>query len=84
MEGIDLRIGIHESEIVYENGDILGDGVNVASRLEELAEKGSINISEAVYKNVKNKSGITSEFLEEKYLRNLEYICFFRCIWHFR
>ena len=72
IEGIDLRIGIHESEVVYERGDILGDGVNVAARLEELAEKGSINISEAVYKNVRNKSGITSEFLEEKYLKNLD------------
>ena len=67
-----LRIGIHEGEVVFEGGDVLGDGVNVASRLEELAEEGSINISGAVYKDIKNKSGIEVEFVEEKHLKNVE------------
>ena len=71
-EGIGLRIGIHEGEVVFEGGDVLGDGVNVASRLEELAEEGAINISGAVYKDIKNKAGITTEFIEEKELKNVE------------
>jgi len=70
--GIGLRIGIHEGEVVFEGGDVLGDGVNVASRLEELAEEGCINISGAVYKDIKNKAGITAEFIEEKTLKNVE------------
>jgi len=72
LENILLRIGIHEGEVVFEGGDVLGDGVNVASRLEELAEEGCINISGAVYKDIKNKAGITAEFIEEKTLKNVE------------
>ena len=71
-EGISLRIGIHEGEVVFEDGDVLGDGVNVASRLEELAEEGSIYVSGSVYKDIKNKSGITAAFIEEKELKNVE------------
>jgi TolB-like protein/Tfp pilus assembly protein PilF len=71
-EGIGLRIGIHEGEVVFEGGDVLGDGVNVASRLEEMAEEGAINISGAVYKDIKNKSGISAEFIEAKILKNVE------------
>ena len=71
-EEIGLRIGIHEGEVVFEKGDVLGNGVNVASRLEELSEEGSVCISEAVYRDIKNKAGITAEFIEEKRLRNVE------------
>jgi TolB-like protein len=71
-ESISLRIGIHEGEVVFEGSDVFGDGVNVASRLEEVAAEGSINVSGSVYKDIKNKSGITTEFLEEKVLKNVE------------
>ena len=71
-EGINLRIGIHTGEVVFEGGDVLGDGVNVASRLEEMAEEGCINISGAVYKDIKNKAGLKADFIEEKTLKNVE------------
>jgi TolB-like protein/Tfp pilus assembly protein PilF len=71
-ENIKLRIGIHEGEMIFTGDDVLGDGVNVASRLEELAEEGCINISWAVYKDIKNKTGISAEFVEEKTLKNVE------------
>jgi TolB-like protein/class 3 adenylate cyclase len=71
-EGIGLRIGIHEGEVVFEGGDVLGDGVNVASRLEEIADDGCINISGAVFKDIKNKAGISTEFIEEKTLKNID------------
>lgn len=71
-EGIALRIGIHEGEVLFEGGDVLGDGVNVASRLEELAGEGSVYVSGAVYKDIKNKAGITAEFIEEYTLKNVE------------
>jgi len=71
-ENIELRIGIHTGEVVFEGNDVLGDGVNVASRLEELAEKGCIYISGSVYKDIKNKEGIKAEFVEEKVLKNVD------------
>ncbi len=50
-----LRIGIHQGEVVFEDNDVFGDGVNIASRLQALAPVGGIWISEAVYNNVANK-----------------------------
>ncbi len=57
QEDISLRIGIHEDEVVFSGGDVYGDGVNIASRLESQAANGAICISGAVYKNIKNKPG---------------------------
>ena len=71
-ENIKLRIGIHEGEMVFAGSDVLGDGVNVASRLEELAEEGTINISGAVYKDIKNKAGIKTKFIGDKRLKNVD------------
>ncbi len=45
---VSLRIGLHQAEIIVENGDIYGDGVNIASRIQALAEPGGIYISQAV------------------------------------
>ena len=52
---IQYRVGINLGEIIVEGEDIFGDGVNVASRLEALAEPGGIRISRAVFNNVKGK-----------------------------
>ena len=71
-EGIRLRIGIHEGEVVFEEKDVLGDGVNIASRLEELAEEGCIYISDSVYKDIKNKEGIYTDFIREETLKNVQ------------
>ncbi len=69
--GIGLRIGIHQGEVIFENSVVLGDGVNVASRLQDLAEEGSVNISGAVYDDVKNKTGIKVEFIGKKSFKNI-------------
>ena len=69
---IPLRIGLHEGEVVFEGGDVLGDGVNVASRLEELAEEGCIYVSGTVYNDIRNKEGIHAEFISEEVLKNVE------------
>ena len=69
---IPLKIGIHEGDMVFAGDDVLGDGVNIASRLESVTETGNITISEAIYQNVKNKTGIYTAFLEEKILKNVE------------
>ncbi len=68
---IPLRIGIHEGEVVFEESDVFGDGVNIASRLQSTAKVGSIAITGSVYQDVKNKTDIRTEFIEEKYFKNV-------------
>jgi adenylate cyclase len=68
-----IRIGIHEGDIVFKENDVYGDGVNIASRLQEEADDGCICISEVIYKNIKNKTDINAEFLEEKNLKNVDH-----------
>jgi TolB-like protein/Tfp pilus assembly protein PilF len=70
-EDIRLRIGIHEGEVVFEKKDVLGDGVNIASRLEELAEAGCIYVSDSVYRDIRNKEGIYTDFVKEELLKNV-------------
>jgi tetratricopeptide (TPR) repeat protein len=71
-KNIPLRIGIHEAEVVFENSDVFGDGVNIASRLQESTKEGCISISESVYRDVKNKADIKTQFIEEKSLKNVD------------
>ncbi|GJM27700.1 MAG: hypothetical protein DHS20C17_03350 [Cyclobacteriaceae bacterium] len=52
---IPIRIGIHSGDIIVTDQDIIGDGVNVASRIEALAETGSVYISDKVYDEIKNQ-----------------------------
>jgi len=68
---IPLKIGIHQGEIVFDGSDVFGDGVNIASRLQESAEEGCITISSAVYKDVKNKTDIQTEFIKEESFKNV-------------
>jgi class 3 adenylate cyclase len=68
---IRYRIGINLGDIVIEGDDILGDGVNVAARLEALAEAGGICISGDVYRQVRNKIDIGFEDLGEQRVKNI-------------
>jgi adenylate cyclase len=54
-EQIHVRIGIHSGDIVQKDGDVFGDGVNIASRLQALAEPDTICISDMVYRDVAQK-----------------------------
>jgi adenylate cyclase len=67
-----LRIGVHLGDIICEDDDIFGDGVNIAARLEALAEPGSVFISGMVHDAVAGKTPTQFEFLGEKTLKNIE------------
>ena len=66
-----FRIGINVGDIIVEDGDILGDGVNVAARLEGLAEPGGICIARNVYNQVKAKLDLAFEPMGEHRVKNI-------------
>jgi adenylate cyclase len=66
-----LRIGINVGDIVAEDGDLLGDGVNVASRLEQLCPPGGVLISGTAYDHLQGKLDTQFVFLGEKQLKNI-------------
>jgi TolB-like protein len=68
---IELRIGIHQGDVVVEDGDIFGDGVNVAARLEGLAEPGGICISARVREDVSGRLDLAVEDIGDQALKNI-------------
>ena len=68
---IQYRIGINLGDIVIDGDDILGDGVNVAARLEGLAEPGGVCISDVVHQSVDGKLDLAYEDLGEKKVKNI-------------
>ena len=71
-ERIEFRIGINLGDIIVEEGDIFGDGVNVASRLESIAPVGGIAVSQSVRDHVGKRLGLTFEDMGERRLKNIE------------
>ncbi|MCP3928126.1 MAG: hypothetical protein GY705_03390 [Bacteroidetes bacterium] len=69
---IPVRIGIHTGDIIFSEEEIIGDGVNVASRIESLAVPGSIFISEKVYDEIKNQESIKTTLIKTFKLKNVE------------
>jgi adenylate cyclase len=65
------RIGIHQGDIVVEDGDIFGDGVNIAARLEGLAESGGICVSARVQEDAAGKLDLAFEDIGEPELKNI-------------
>ena len=68
---IDFRLGINVGEIIIENEDIFGDGVNVAARLQELAEPGGVCVSGRVHEDAHGKLDVTFEDTGEQELKNI-------------
>jgi adenylate cyclase len=66
-----IRIGIHQGDILVEDGDIFGDGVNIAARLEGLAEPGGICVSARVQEDVAGKLDLAFRDLGEQRLKNI-------------
>jgi adenylate cyclase len=66
-----LRIGINLDDVIIEDGDIFGDGVNIAARLQALAQPGSVYVSEVVRDRVTGKVGLAFEDLGPHKLKNI-------------
>jgi adenylate cyclase len=68
---IELRIGIHVGDVIIEEGDIFGDGVNIAARLEGIAEPGGICVSDDAFRQVRDKVDIAFEDGGDQQLKNI-------------
>jgi adenylate cyclase len=69
---IEFRIGVNVGDVIVEGEDIYGDGVNVAARLESVADPGGIAVSEAVYDHVGNRLDVRFEDRGEHNLKNID------------
>lgn len=72
-ERIETRIGVHLGDVIVQDYNVYGDGVNIAARLQSVAAPGSIFVSEAVYQQVHNKLDMTFEDLGVRELKNIEH-----------
>ena len=73
-----FRIGINLGDVMVEGADIYGDGVNIASRLQELAEPGGVVISRTVYDQVHNKLSVGFDCLGEQQMKNVAPVVSYR------
>ena len=69
---IEVRVGIHLGDVVEEaDGDLMGDGVNVAARLQAICSPGGVCLSEDAYRQVRDKMQVTFADLGEQHLKNI-------------
>jgi adenylate cyclase len=68
---IEFRIGIHVGDIIFDDNDIFGDGVNIAARLEGIAEPGGVCMSEDTYRQIRGKIEIVCDDLGPQNLKNI-------------
>src|SRR5690606_2001026 len=70
--GLKFRIGIHLGDVLVDGDDLLGEGVNLAARLQSMAEPGGILISQQVYDHVQKKLSVGFSYLGERQPKNFE------------
>ena len=68
---IPLRVGIHQGDVIFEQKDVLGDGVNIASRVQGVASTQGIAISETIYQEIRNKEGLEVNSLGTQSLKGV-------------
>lgn len=67
----ELRIGVHQGDVVFESDDVFGDAVNIAARIQATAAPGSIYISESVQLNISSLPHIDTRFVKKEVLKNV-------------
>jgi adenylate cyclase len=70
-ERIELRIGIHVGDIIFDDNDIFGDGVNIAARLEGISEPGGVCISDDAHRQIRGKVDIVFDDMGPQALKNI-------------
>jgi len=68
---IQLRMGIHLGDVIHDGGDIFGDGVNIAARLQQMSDVGGICLSQSIYDQVKRKLTVEFEQLGPQAMKNM-------------
>ena len=71
VKRIEFRIGIHVGDVIIEENDIFGDGVNIAARLEGIAEPGGVSISDDAHRQIRGKIGIEYDDMGPQVLKNI-------------
>ncbi len=72
VKRVEIRVGVHVGDVIQIGDDVYGDTVNLASRIEKLAEPGGIAVSAQVYDQIRNKIDFPIEMMGEYRLRNVE------------
>jgi len=80
FDELNIRIGIHQGDIFIKNGDVFGDDVNIASRVEGFAPSGGISLSDKVHKDISGVSDIKTSFIGYRKLKGVEQETKIRCI----
>ena len=68
---LQFRMGVNLGDVIVENGDVFGDGVNIASRLEQMAEVGAVYISAGIYEQIKYKLVCGYQSLGDRKVKNI-------------
>ena len=80
IDDFKIRIGIHQGDIFIKDGDVYGDDVNIASRIESFAPHGGIAISDKIHKDISSVSDLKTSFIGYKKLKGVEQETKIRCI----
>ena len=80
IEDLNIRIGIHQGDIFIKDGDVFGDDVNIASRVEWFTPVGGISLSDKVHKDISGVSDIKTSFIGHRKLKGVEQETKIRCI----
>tara|TARA_B100000686_G_C16582443_1_gene858873 strand:+ start:57 stop:986 length:930 start_codon:yes stop_codon:yes gene_type:complete len=80
VDDFKIRIGIHQGDVFIKDGDVFGDDVNIASRVENFAPEGGIAISDKISKDISGVKNIKTSFIGHKKLKGVEQETQIRCI----
>ena len=80
VDELSIRIGIHQGDIILKDGDVFGDDVNIAFRIESFSPVGGISISDKVHKDISGVSDIKTSFIGHRKLKGVEQETKVRCV----